>query len=543
MAVPPIAPDGLTYVISGTGNNTRLTLTWNDNSINETSFLVQKSTDGINWTDLNPEVASPLDQVNIHGTRSFIDTSFRRTNPAASYRVVAKNKVGFVDFLTDPLGAALTGFPTKTAQSVSASILAVPNPSNLTATLQAGPQIRLAWVDNTTNETGFNLERSVNGGAFTLLTTTGANGVTYTDATVSLGNMYSYRVAAVTAAGTSTFSNTVTVSVTVPADPSNLTATPILFVSNERVMLSWTDNANNETGFTVQRSATSDFTTIAGTANVGANATTYMTGNIARTAWYFRVRAINVVGQSNWVTSGPIAPASASSPLVFLSTFTFGPLGWSGQSGNVLASPAARIGDDGDQGLVADMGVDDDDLQSVTSQPAYVYHSLPAPLGSYMANFYFSPHGATPGDTPVDIFAGHDASGTAIFGVQLQLVSTVYQVRAWALGDDSVIYTDWKDIANAANNIQLDWQSGQTASLNLYVDGAVVASVSGDTSLYKLSEERLGPGSEISVDASSTSATVPSGTVYYDTFYSLSKEASPYTPMAITRCSYRLVGR
>ena len=55
VAVPPIAPDGLSYAFTGSGNNTRVVLTWNDNSINETSFLVQRSPDGLAWTDLTTD--------------------------------------------------------------------------------------------------------------------------------------------------------------------------------------------------------------------------------------------------------------------------------------------------------------------------------------------------------------------------------------------------------------------------------------------------------------------------------------------------------
>ena len=41
LALPPIAPDGLACAITGSGSGTRLVLSWNDNSINETSFVVQ----------------------------------------------------------------------------------------------------------------------------------------------------------------------------------------------------------------------------------------------------------------------------------------------------------------------------------------------------------------------------------------------------------------------------------------------------------------------------------------------------------------------
>ena len=138
--------------------------------------------------------------------------SGRFTDPTANattaylYRVVAQNTVGY--------GAA---FPSMTVQSVSAGGGRQSSrraPTNLVATLQAGPQVSLTWRDNATNETGFVIERSVNGGAFTQIATAPARNstgnVTYVDTTAvatSAVTTYTYRVAAVNIAGTSAYSN------------------------------------------------------------------------------------------------------------------------------------------------------------------------------------------------------------------------------------------------------------------------------------------------------------------------------------------------
>ena len=50
LAVPPYTPDGLSGVPNGT--DTQLTFYWNDTSISETSFLIQKSADGVTWQDV-----------------------------------------------------------------------------------------------------------------------------------------------------------------------------------------------------------------------------------------------------------------------------------------------------------------------------------------------------------------------------------------------------------------------------------------------------------------------------------------------------------
>ena len=113
------------------------------------------------------------------------------------------------------------------------------------------------------------------------------------------------------AAGSSAYSNTVSVGVSAPADPSNVAATATRQGNNERVTLTWTDNANNESGFEIQRTTNAAFTTGLNTSSVGANVTTITTGNISRVSYYFRVRAVNVIGNSAWVNASPfpIPPA------------------------------------------------------------------------------------------------------------------------------------------------------------------------------------------------------------------------------------------
>jgi len=77
-------------------------------------------------------------------------------------------------------------------------------PSNLLASVIAGPAVSLSWTDNSINETGFTVERSIDGGATwvhvaTVPTTTGTgtgSTVTYTDTTVASGTTYNYQVIA-----------------------------------------------------------------------------------------------------------------------------------------------------------------------------------------------------------------------------------------------------------------------------------------------------------------------------------------------------------
>ena len=70
-------------------------------------------------------------------------------------------------------------------------------PSALTATVVSNYQINLAWTDNSTNESGFKIERSADGGAtWTQIGTVTANIRTYNNTGLTFGTTYSYRVRA-----------------------------------------------------------------------------------------------------------------------------------------------------------------------------------------------------------------------------------------------------------------------------------------------------------------------------------------------------------
>jgi FtsP/CotA-like multicopper oxidase with cupredoxin domain len=303
VALPPNKASGLASTVSGNGTNRRLTLSWSDNSITETSFLVQKSLDGTTWADVGT-VDSPLDQPNGHGPRSLRDPATYDPNVPVRYRVVARNTVGY--------GAE---FPSMTVRSISDALVigaAPAAPTGLTAALQSGPRVSLSWTDRATNESGFVVERSVDGGAFAQIAApaarSGTGTVTYVDPTVTPGATYAYRVAAVNAVDRSAYSNTATVTIAaLPAAPAIKTATAARSGSNERVTVTW-GAVPGATGYRIQWSATPAFTTVAGSGTVGA-VTSFTTGNIARQAWSFRVIATNAAGDSP--ASGVVTVAAA----------------------------------------------------------------------------------------------------------------------------------------------------------------------------------------------------------------------------------------
>jgi tripartite motif-containing protein 71 len=70
-------------------------------------------------------------------------------------------------------------------------------------------------------------------------------------------------------------------------------------VSRSQINLAWVDNANNETGFKIERCTGSKCTDFAQIATVGVNVTTFANSGLgSRTTYRYRVRAYNDSGDS-----------------------------------------------------------------------------------------------------------------------------------------------------------------------------------------------------------------------------------------------------
>jgi titin len=223
-----------------------------------------------------------------------------------------------------------------TAEAVSEVLAVTPlpptppaAPTNLIATLQAGPQVSLAWVDNADNEDGFLVERSDNGAPFVQIATvpaiqpnTGTGNVTYVDATVLAGNTYDYRVAAYNASGPSVGYATLAAPVTIPGGPQPPVAPDGLELVYEAlppdpgvpvIHLTWVDQSLDENGFMIQRST--DGGAFADLATVVPNGQAYDDYAVFGAYTYtYRVAAFNANGVSAW-TDWTLPTASVTVPV------------------------------------------------------------------------------------------------------------------------------------------------------------------------------------------------------------------------------------
>ncbi|MBL7851202.1 MAG: fibronectin type III domain-containing protein [Cyclobacteriaceae bacterium] len=285
---PPAAPTSL----SGTATSaTTITLTWTDNAGDETGFKIERAiVGGTGYTEIATVGAN---------VTTYQNTGLTATT-TYTYRVRAFNNSGNSAFSN-----AVT---IVTPDTVPAA------PSNLTASAILPTQINLSWTDNSSNETGFKIERAPGGTTtFTEIATVTAGTTSYQNTGLTASTSYSYRVVAFNAAGNSSYSNTATATTpattTVPTAPANLTATA---VSSSQINLAWTDNSSNEQGFKIER-APGGTTTFAEITTVGAGITSYSnTGLTASTSYSYRVRAYNTAGNSGYTNTATATTSSTT---------------------------------------------------------------------------------------------------------------------------------------------------------------------------------------------------------------------------------------
>jgi len=274
-------------------SSTQIGLNWTDNSAAETRFEI--------WRSTNNSTFAWRAQVGANVT-NFTDSG---VTPGVTYfyRVRASNATAnsaFSNTASASTGGSTTGAPAA--------------PSNLSAAAMNSSQIRLNWMDNSTNETGFQIFRSTDNVNFTQLTQVGSNITTFTDSNLAASTTYFYRVRALNASGTSAFSHTASSTTSgtttngVPAAPTNLTASAI---SSSQIRLNWQDNSNNEGRFEIFRST--DGVSFAFRAQVGINVTSFTdSGLTAGVTYFYRVRGVNSFGNSGWSNIASATPGGTN---------------------------------------------------------------------------------------------------------------------------------------------------------------------------------------------------------------------------------------
>lgn len=426
-------------------------------------------------------------------------------------------------------------------------------PTNLQTASVAANQITLRWIDTTSDETGFKVERCQGAGCtnYVQIGTVGVNGTSYTDSTVAANTSYSYRVRATKNGTDSAPSNVatgntgVTTGCTVYASddtirpiPEYATLASIVTAANHGTV---TDvnlrNLNIEHSFDMDLAAVlvsptgrqvELFNAIGG---AGANFSGTTLDDEAPTAimdgsapfsgsyrpssplsafdgqgstgvWTLRL-SDNVGGYEGWLYGWSLelcgSSGGGSTDLIFEDGFESGGFGrWSSTStldgGDLSVSTTAALA--GTRG----MRVLIDDQVAL-----YVTDDTPNAEARYRARFTFDPNTLLlPNGLAHSIFYGYQGTNTVVLRLEFRRYNGVYQLRG-AVRDDGSTWKagTWYNLSDAPHTLELEWRAATTAganngSLALWLDGVqkgTVASVDNDT--RRIDRIRLGAVAEL----------------------------------------------
>jgi serine protease len=420
-------------------------------------------------------------------------------------------------------------------------------PSNLQATAASATQINLTWQDNSSDETGFKIERcqGANCTNFAQLATVGANVTTYNNTGVAANTSYSYRVRGLKNGTESAPSNVATISTggagcsvlsssDVPkAIEDHSTAQSTLTVAN-----GLTINDLNVRNLNINHTYVADLTarliSPAGTqvelfGGIGSSGDNFSNTTLDD-------EASTPIANANPPYSGSFRPSGALSSFDgqnaagvwtlqisdngFLDTGTL--TGWSlelcgsgnGGGGDVIfedgfessnfsAWSSTSTLDGGDLSVSAaaalvgtrGMSIFFDDVVKL-----YVTDDSPNAEARYRARFKFDPNSLTlPNKLAHFIFYGYKGSSTLVLRLEFRLYNGAYQLRS-ALRNDASTWKNsaWYNISDAPHSLELDWRAATGAganngSLTFWIDGVQKGTVTGvDNDSHRIDRIRLG---------------------------------------------------
>lgn len=276
---PPAAPSSLQ---ASARSDVEIDLSWKDNSDDEAGFEIVRRIGNGPFARIALVPANTTSYADRRGRTLAV---VRRASPKTTYTyaVRAFGTAGVSEWSNTASGAMLPAPPLP--------------PTGLSVQMVSATQLKLSWADNSTDETGFEIERRDSKSGWTRIASLPAKSTTYVNTGLKPDSSYTYRVRAVNSGGPSGWSNEMSGDTTQPpAAPSGLFVQAVFAT---QLNLLWAENSSNVTSFVIQRkSGSGDWEQIA---VLGPTSTGFADRGLrSRLTYTYRVRAYNHQAASAW---------------------------------------------------------------------------------------------------------------------------------------------------------------------------------------------------------------------------------------------------
>jgi formylglycine-generating enzyme required for sulfatase activity len=288
------APSNLSVVQN---NVSSFTLNWTDNSTGEDGFKIERKIDD----GLYSEIAT------VTGT-NYTDNAVLKGFGVVYYRVRAYKTTYYSNY---------------TSQS---SPVSFPAPTDLSFSKVNINTIKLDWLETSSGEDGFKIDKKVGGSEWIIaFGTVAANIKTWTDTNADINQTLEYRIYAYKGVNTSASASTTAIDNTFPA-PSDINITQNNITT---ATISWTDNSIGEDKFDIERKLSTEttFVKIADVTGSDTTTKTWLDTSIAPNLSYdYRVKAVKGAASSVYISKTFVnsfyAPTNITAAQVNLTTAT-----------------------------------------------------------------------------------------------------------------------------------------------------------------------------------------------------------------------------
>jgi subtilisin family serine protease len=282
---PPAAASELTASVTA-HSSTEAIITWKDNSIDESSFVLERSLSAdFSTIDVTKTIAS--------NQTKFWDWGLR-PGKTYYYRIRALNAIG----ASINSNVAVLELP-----ALAPGLPAAPTDLTATAPDYSLSEVELRWTDESNNELEFVIQRATDADFIHVTRTFNAtaNSTRYNDWGLMPGVTYFYRIQSINNDGLSESAPVIQYDAPQPtlAPPTPLNFRANIFALNPtEVELRWDDSSNLASGYVIERSVTDDFADVT-LLNAAAGTSRYNDwGRTPGVTYFYRIKATNIVGTS-----------------------------------------------------------------------------------------------------------------------------------------------------------------------------------------------------------------------------------------------------